>query len=495
MPMRSLALPDLVIARAFRPATLGLLLGALLSGCASETSVLVPPQRPQGLGQTRPANLAADSEHGRLLAAFGGEYAAPGAKRLVEEIVARLVTAGDNPALSFQVTLLNSPVVNAFALPTGRIYITRGLLALGNDTSEIAAVLAHEIAHVTLRHALRRAEREAENAVVSQVMSDVLQDPGGGAAVRSNGRVSLARFSRQQELEADQIGVRHAARAGFDPYGAVRFLNGLSRATAFRSMMTGQQAAGRGMDILSTHPSTPERVAAVTAAARQIAAPGIGERDAGRWLAAADGIAYGDDPAEGLVRGQRYLNASLRLGFTAPEGYQLESAREMVIGATADGSRALRFDSVQLKPGQTMESLLASGWIEGVEPGPVQNLTVNGMPVVVASGRGADWSFRMAAIQAAGRTFRLIVAAKGSADLEAPMNGVLQSLRNLSASEASAARPMRIGLVAAGAGESVAALAGRMAVSERALDQFLILNGLERTSALAPGQRYKIIVE
>ncbi len=493
--MCSSALPQQRILRLRRSAVLGLLLGALLAGCAGETSVLLPPQRPQGLGQARSAGLPAESEHQRLLAAFGGDYAAPGARRLVEEIVARLVTTGDNPALNYQVTLLNSPVVNAFALPSGRIYVTRGLLALGNDTSEIAAVLAHEIAHVTLRHAMRRAEREAENAVVSQVVSDVLQDPGGGAAMRSNARLSLARFSRQQELEADQIGVRHAARAGFDPYGAVRFLNGLSRATTFRSMMTGQQASGRGMDILSSHPSTPERIAAVTAAARQISAPGIGERDAARWLAAADGLAYGDDPTEGLVRGQRYINASLRLSFVAPEGYQLESAREMVIGSTGDGNRALRFDSVQLKSGQTMENLLASGWIEGVQPGPAQNLTINGMPVSIASGRGADWSFRMAAIQASGRTFRLIMAAKGSADLETPMNAVLQSLRSLSASEASATRPLRIGLVTAVAGDSSAGLAGRMAVPERALDQFLILNGLERGSAIVPGQRYKAIVE
>lgn len=495
MPMRSLVPIDFALRRVLRPAILGAALAVQLAGCAGETSVLVPPQRPQGIGQTRAATLPSDSEHQRLLAAFGGEYAAPAARRLVEEIVARLVTAGDNPAQSYQLTLLNSPVVNAFALPSGRIYVTRGLLALGNDTSEIAAVLAHEIAHVTLRHAMRRAEREAESAVVSQVVSDVLQDPGGGAAVRSSARVSLARFSRQQELEADQIGVRHAARAGFDPYGSVRFLNGLSRATSFRSMMTGQQASGRGMDILSSHPSTPERIAAVTAAARQIAAPGIGERDAGRWLAAAEGVAYGDDPAEGLVRGQRYINASLRLGFTAPEGYQLESAREMVIGSTADGGRALRFDSVEMKPGQTMESLLASGWIEGVQPGPVQSLTVNGMPVAISSGRGADWSFRMAAIQAAGRTFRLIIAAKGSADLETPMNSVLQSLRTLSASEASAARPLRIALVSAGPGDSATGLAARMAVQERALDQFLILNGLERSSTLVPGQRYKVIVE
>ena len=128
----------------------------LLGACAADqTSSLLQPTTPLPAGAPRLAGdeRANEREHARLVAAFGGEYRAPDAKRLLGEVAARLVAATERPDERYEITILDSPAVNAFALPSGRLYVTRGLLALANDTSEIAAVLAHEIAHVTLRHA------------------------------------------------------------------------------------------------------------------------------------------------------------------------------------------------------------------------------------------------------------------------------------------------------------------------------------------------------
>ena len=169
--------------------------------------------------RVRPIQRASDREHLRLLEAFGGEYRAPVARAALDDIVQKLATASDGQIGSYEITILNSPVVNAFALPTGRLYVTRGLLALANDSSEIASVLAHEIAHVTAQHAVERAEREAESVLVSQVVSQVLNDPVAGAAVQAGSKLSLAKFSRQQELAADQISVQNIARAGFASAG------------------------------------------------------------------------------------------------------------------------------------------------------------------------------------------------------------------------------------------------------------------------------------
>ncbi len=316
----------------------------LLAGCFGEQSALLP----SGTGSTggeiapriSPIQRASDQEHQRLLSAFGGEYRAPRARAALDDVVQKLAKAGEGQIGQYEITILNSPVVNAFALPNGRLYVTRGLLALANDTSEIASVLAHEIAHVTARHAVERAEKEAESAVVSEVVSQVLKDPARGAAVQAGSKLSpLARFSRQQELTADQISVRNIARAGYDPYGAGRFLATLGRNTAYRNSGQNQSADDKRLDILSSHPQTPERIAAVTAAARQIGAPGLGERDTGHWLAAIEGLAFGDDPRDGVVRGRRYLNSTLRIAFTAPEGFNLESAQDMVIGVSASGLR------------------------------------------------------------------------------------------------------------------------------------------------------------
>jgi predicted Zn-dependent protease len=471
---------------------------ALLVACAGEQSVLVPPQGPSGgeiAPRVSPVQRASEQEHLRLLAAFGGEYRAPKARAMLDEVVQRLAKAGEGQIGAYEITILNSPVVNAFALPNGRLYVTRGLLALANDTAEVASVLAHEIAHVTARHAVERAEKEAESALVSQVVSQVLRDPAAGAAMQAGSKLSLARFSRQQELLADQISVRNIARAGYDPYGASRFLAALGRNTAFRNADQGQSAEEKRLDILSSHPSTPERVAAVIGAARQIGAPGIGERDRPRWLGAIEGLAYGEDPRDGVVRGRRYLNSALRIAFTAPEGFSLEAARDMVIGVSASGAQALRFDSVTLKPDQTLEAYVASGWIDGVETGAVERLEIAGQPVAIAAGKGSDWAFRLAAVQSGQRVYRFILAARGAADPERPMRTLIDSFQSLSPTEAQAARPLQIRLVTAVAGDTTATLAARMTVQDRALDLAMVLNGLDRNATLTPGERYKIVAE
>lgn len=474
-----------------------LLPGLLLAACINDQTAVLPsgPAGGEIAPRISPIQRAADREHQALLSAFGGEYRAPGARAALGEVVQRLAKASDGQIGSYDITILNSPVVNAFALPNGRLYVTRGLLALANDTAEIASVLAHEIAHVTAQHAVERAEREAESALVSQVVSQVLKDPAAGAAVSAGSRLSLARFSRQQELTADQISVRNIARAGFDPYGASRFLAALGRNTAFRNAGKGQSAEDKRLDMLSSHPSTPERVAAVTAAARQIGAPGLGESDARQWLSAIDGLAFGDDPRDGVVRGRRYLNSALRISFTAPDGFSLESARDMVIGIGGNGSQALRFDSVTLKADQTLASYVASGWIDGVETGPVQEREIGGLPGAVATGKGKDWSFGLAAVQAGDRVYRFILAARGNAAPERPLEALLSSFHALSASEAQAARPLQIRIVTAAAGDTPASMAARMQGQDRALELFVMLNGLDRNKPLVPGQRYKIVAE
>jgi predicted Zn-dependent protease len=472
--------------------------GFLLVGCLGDQSPIVPASNTSDAEiapRISTIQRAADQEHQRLLAAFGGEYRAPRARAALDEVVQRLAKAGEGQIGHYDITILNSPVVNAFALPNGRLYVTRGLLALANDTAEIASVLAHEIAHVTAQHAVERAEKEAESALVSQVVSQVLKDPTRGAAVSAGSKLSLAKFSRQQELTADQISVRNIARAGYDPYGAGRFLATLGRNTAFRSSGQNQSPDDKRLDILSSHPQTPERIAAVTAAARQIGAPGIGERDAGRWLGAIEGLAYGDDPRDGVVRGRRYLNSALRIGFSAPEGFSLESAQDMVIGVSANGAQALRFDSVTLKSGQTLESYVAAGWIEGVETTGIEKTEIAGQPAVRAHGRGTDWTFRLAAVQIGDRVYRFILAARGGSDPERQMRSIVDSFRVMTPAEAQAVRPMQIRLVAAEPGDTIASMAERMPEQDRPGELFQLLNGLDRNAALTPGQRYKVVAE
>jgi len=468
----------------------------LAAACAGDgpTGVTVaaePVVAPRVTGLDR----AADREHSRLVAAFGGEYRSERAQALLTEIVARLVPATERPDEAYRITVLNSPVVNAFALPSGRLYVTRGLLALANDTSEIAAVLAHEIAHVTLRHAAARSELEQRSALISRVMAEVANNPSAGAAVQAEARFNLARFSRSQEIEADQIGVRTLVGAGFDPYGSVRFLNSLGRSVGLKAGAGGDQASAVA-DRLSTHPSTPERVAAALQSARRAAAPGIGEGDRARYLAAVEGLSYGDDPGDGLVRGRAFVHARLGVAFEAPEGFVLENNSKAVVGATADGRRRLLFDAVQAEEGQSLAALLASTWNDAVETGSVEEVSVNGLPAAVATSRGQEWSFRLAALRVGATSYRLILAFRTlDADAERAFQAALRSVRAVPAGEAASVKPLRLRTATAGEGDTAETLAARMIVPDRAVERFLVLNGLERGQSVRPGERYKIVAD
>ena len=172
---------------------------------------------------------AAEREHERILASYGGAYDDSKLEALISKVVERLVAASDRPEQAYKVTILNSGAVNAFALPTGQLYVTRGLIALANDTSELSSVLSHEMAHVLSKHAAIREDQARQAAIVARVVTDMSNDPDVTAFTLAKSKLTMASFSRTQEFEADDIGVAISARAHFDPYGASRFLASMER--------------------------------------------------------------------------------------------------------------------------------------------------------------------------------------------------------------------------------------------------------------------------
>ena len=178
---------------------------------------------------------ASEREHERILASYGGAYDDLRLEALIGKTVDRLVAASDRPDQAYRVTILNSGAVNAFALPTGQLYVTRGLVALASDTSELSSVLSHEMAHVLAKHASIREDQARQAAVVTRVVTDMSNDPDLTALALAKTKLTMASFSRAQEFEADGIGVGISARAGFDPYGAQRFLNSMGLYTQLRA--------------------------------------------------------------------------------------------------------------------------------------------------------------------------------------------------------------------------------------------------------------------
>ena len=434
-------------------------------------------------------------EHERLVASYGGIYRAPDLEGLIKKTIERLTAASENPELKYRVVILNSPAINAFALPGGTLYITRGLIALANDTAELASVLSHEMAHVVARHAATREDQIRQAVIVSRVISDVLSDPDLGALALAKSRLSLATFSRGQELEADAIGVGISARAGYDAYGASRFLTAMGRYAGLRGNSVSPPVAAH-LDFLSSHPSTPERISIAYANARQYLAPKNAESDRNQFLEAIDGLTYGDDPKEGFVRGRRFMHANIGFTFTAPEGFSLENTPQAVLGATSSGKEALRLDAVRVPGEQPLAAYLASGWIDGIEAGSIQTLTINGFDAATAVARGEQWSFRLFAIRFGTDVYRLAFAARElSPAADTGFRTSAETFRRVPVEEAKGATPLRISVVRVGLRDTVERLAAKMAVPDRKLERFLILNGIEKDAKLKLGERVKMVVE
>jgi predicted Zn-dependent protease len=469
----------------------------LLAGCASSgmmdrQATVADAAKPAATAELDPA---AQREHERILAAYNGAYEDPRIEAMVTQTVEKLVAASERPDLHYRVTLLNSPVVNAFALPSGQLYVTRGLVALANDSSELASVMSHEMAHVIAHHAEMREDRVRQVALVSRMVNGVLSDPEVGALALAKSKIALASFSRAQEFEADGIGVGIAARAGFDAYGASRFLTSLGRDSDIRQSGP-TNIDPRAPDFLSSHPATPERVRNAQASARQFGAPGVGERDRQPYLSAVDGMVYGDDPSEGLVRGRHFLHPRLGFTFVAPEGFTLDNTAQAILGVKEGGGQALRLDVVRVPTEQTLTDYLNSGWIENVDAKTIESATINGFPAATASAKGDQWAFRLFAVRFGSDVYRFIFATKHmTPEIDRAFRDSVGSFRRMSIAESKAARPLRLRILTVGNGDTVEQLASRMAVVDRKLERFRILNGLEPGDRVNPGDLVKIVVE
>jgi predicted Zn-dependent protease len=437
---------------------------------------------------------AAEREHTRILSSYGGSYDDPKLEALIGKTVDRLVAASDRPDQAYKVTILNSGAVNAFALPTGQLYVTRGLIALASDTSELSSVLSHEMAHVLAKHASIREDQARQAAVVTRVVTDMSNDPDLTALALAKTKLTMASFSRAQEFEADGIGVGISARAHFDPYGAARFLSAMERNAALKAGKTSLDP--RAQDFLSSHPATPERVQNAQNSARQFTSPETGERDRETYLAAIDNIVYGEDPSEGFVRGRRFLHPKLGFTFAAPDTFTLDNTAQAVIGVREGGSQAMRFDVVRVPAEQTLADYLNSGWMENVDKGSAEELTINGFPAAAATAHGDQWQFKVYALRFGSDVYRFIFASKAkTTESERNARETVNSFRRLTLEEIQAARPLRIKVITVQPGDTVESLSHRMAGVDRPAERFRILNGLDTHAQVKARDRVKIVVD
>lgn len=443
------------------------------------------------------ARIGAEA-HPQILKAYGGVYEDAEVGAYVAKVALRVARASDLPDIPYTVSVLDSPVVNAFALPGGYVYVTRGLLALANSEAELAGVLAHEIGHVAARHSAQRQTA----AVGSQIFGTLLGAVVGSSAVNQlfnlGSQGLLASYSREQEFEADSLGVRYLARAGYDPYAQASFLKQLADETALAAKLANRDANAAQVDWLATHPANEARVREAARLAAETGVPhGAGEMNAAAHLRAVDGLLYGDRPEEGVIRGREFLHSGLGFRFKAPQDFHLQNTPAAVWAFGPDKS-VVKFDTGEKAPRQEIADYLAGDWARQLRLSGLRRFEVGGLAAAEAWTRLQNMRTRIVAIEGRdGRVYRFLAgtAPQAGGTHDASIDGMVKSFRLLSKAEAARIKPLRIRTVKVQPGQNAALLAARMKVEAYALERFRVLNGLGEGGEPKPSSTVKLIAE
>jgi len=444
--------------------------------------------------------------HPQLVQEFGGAMKGPAADYVTRVGRKIAVQSGlSNSEKDFTVTLLDSSVQNAFAIPGGYVYVTRGLLAIMNDEAELASVLGHEVGHVAARHSAKRQQTATITSVLAGLVGAVAGNVAGSSDVGSligkgagfGADLITKGFSRKQEYQADDLGVRYLANAGYDPLASSDMLGVLGAQQTLEAQISGKSNSLPTW--ASTHPNSSDRVRRARTKAQETGKAGRGIRNNAALLDAVDGLVWGDDPAKGFVDGQEFKLPTQRLAFTVPRGYRVANSDAAVTISGQGGQASFSGGAIGTGGLDDYVGRVFSGLSANIRPGEIRTGKANGMDFRYAFGRANSnagvldvgvFAYRPDSGAVAYHVVTMARAGQGIG----PFQPLVESMRRMSATEASSARPLRVKVVTVKSGDTAETLARTMAFPDAQLDRFLALNGLERGEKLATGERVKVIV-
>lgn len=474
-----------------------LALALVLGGCATAVNPVtgrpelttMSPQKEEALGQQAAAQV--ESQIGLVRDAALTGY--------VQSIGQRLAAESPRRDVTYRFAVADMPEANAFALPGGWVYVSRGLLVLANSEDELANVIGHEIGHVAARHAAQRETRSTGVGLLSVLGTLAAAAIGGPEAARMVGQLGqvagagvIASYSRDQERQADVIGQQMAAEAGWDPLALASFLETLEREGRMRT-----EQGTRRPSFLDSHPAAGERA---TVAARRAVELGGGEGRAGSrsaYLRRIEGVRIGPDPREGVFRESRFLHPGLDFALDFPPGWETQNAKQAV------GAMAPRRDAVIVLESQGPREepqtaarrwLAANPGVQIVDSGAAR---IGGWPAyrALAEGRTQQGGAVLALTWVAHPqgTFRITGMTSPAAwRAYGPVfERVATSLRPLDASERRDITGLRLGLAQARGGETLAQL-GQRTGNRWSLEETALANALPPDARLESGRLVKI---
>lgn len=485
-------IPRLVICALLLPAAMA------LGGCEINPETgnidfnVVPPDDEKEIGA---------EAHRQVLAEFAGVYYDPPLADYVERVGQRMAEQSKTRDFEYRFTILDSPSINAFALPGGYVYVTRGLLALLGSEAELAAVLGHELAHVNARHGAQRLSRmKLEERFCSTFICDfelpVLSDM---ATVGLD--LAFGGFTHDQEQESDDLSIRYLQRAGYDARAMSSFLRKLKAQADLEAETAGltfEQRKAKGYS--STHPLTEDRItrSIELASGGDAAGSETGERE---YLVNIDGLIYGNRREYGFVIKNSYLHPIRRIAFNVPDGYTLYPDSRRVTGIGPDGAIVLFEPSRRLVRGSMLD-YLESVWAEGIALQDARQLTINGMAAATGWMRRDTKhglvDFRLVAIRVeTGVIYRFLFIYPSSMArrLSEGMRAITYSFRMIDEQEAERLQPLRIRIVSAGPDDSVFSLAAQSGFADNAIRRFAVLNDLDPDAEIEQGQILKMVQE
>jgi predicted Zn-dependent protease len=428
------------------------------------------------------------------------EYAAldnPELQAYVNEIGQRLAQQSHRPNLQWHFTVVDSPEVNAFALPGGYVYVTRGIMAYLNSEAELAGVLAHEIGHVTARHAVRQQSASTAmglGALLGSVLVPALNNQGGATLLQTMAQAWTAGYGRDNELQSDRLGAQYIAQAGYSPRAMIDLIGVLKNQELFDAELAKKEGREprRYHGTFATHPENDERLKQVVREADRYTVKNPRE---GRnvYLQKMAGIYFGDSPEQGVIRNNALLHAKLGLAIQFPSGWHVQNQPDRVVAVSPqnDALVELRQGPKNERSMETLQNTLK------LDPGArFVSGNINGYPASFVAGAMQGKPLLVGDVVFGGTQY-LIGGLSRDANAynqhRDTLKAVINSFRALTAGDRLAARPYRIRIITAPPGTTMARLANQSPLGANAVAQLRLMNNLYPNGEPLPGQMLKVI--
>lgn len=449
------------------------------------------------LSQDEENNIGA-REHPKIIKAFGGIYEDKNLQEYINNIGNRLAANSELPDIRWTFTILDSPVVNAFALPGGYIYVTRGLISLANDESEIASVIGHEIAHVTARHTAERHAKATISGLGLEILDIVIGRPIVSNLANIGMQGILSSFSRSQELEADKLGIRYIKKSNYDTEGSTRFLSRLDVLTK----ISNEKNSNLINSIFATHPKTLDRVQYSKTLATNLSSDVLRNKE--KFLFAIDNMVYGDSSKHGVIRDNLFLHLDLNFKFEVPKDYKIDNQENAVISNNKDNTVIVIFDGLinqeSISLIEIVEANIGRSRLYNYDEFLINNrVAISVEDKSLVNYNGAKYNRKVYLIAWNNkRVWRFtVLSAPNLLDnsiLEA--ENIVMSFDSLSNYDRKIAQPSRIKIIKVLEGDTINSLSQNMAVSKNKKELFCVLNGIDCSSenaSLSIGEPIKMI--